>query len=182
MTNEDLIKTLLPVVQEKVRVFLVKAKEAGFDLRITDGHRTPKEQDYIYAQGRTRPGKIVTNSKGTPLPQSNHNFQCAIDVCDRKKLYNIDWEKLGKIGESCGLEWGGRWVGFVDKPHFQYTGGLTLKQLQQGKRPQKEVLDKVVYNKSGNWLRVDKGVETYLSSMPQVWYYIARGYKNLGKV
>lgn len=182
MTNEDLIKTLLPVVQEKVRLFLAKAKEAGFDLRITDGHRTPKEQDEIYARGRTVPGRVVTYAKGTPVPQSLHNFQCAIDVVDKKRGYDIDWNKLGKIGEACGLEWGGRWTRPVDKPHFQYTGGLTLKQLQQGKRPQPEVLDKVVYNKSGNWLRVDNGVETYLSSMPQVWFYIAKGYKNLGKV
>ena len=174
-----MLKSLLPIVQEKVKLFLSKAKEAGFDLRITDGHRTPQEQDYIYAQGRTRPGRIVTYAKAN---QSLHNFKCAIDVVDKKKGYDIDWNKLGKIGESCGLEWGGRWTKPVDKPHFQYTGGLTLKQLQSGKRPEAPKLDKVVYLKGGKYYRVDNGVETHLTSMPQVWYYIARGYKNLGKV
>lgn len=174
-----MLKTLLPIVQEKVRLFLSKAKEAGFDLRITDGHRTPQEQDKLYSQGRTFPGKIVTNAKAN---QSLHNFKCAIDVCDRKKVYNIDWEKLGKIGESCGLEWGGRWKQFVDRPHFQYTGGLTLKQLQAGKQPE-ERFDKVIMLlKDGKYYRFDNNVGTHLTSMLQVGYYIARGYKNLGKV
>ena len=182
MTNEEHIKTLLPVVQEKVRLFLFKAKEAGFDLRITDSHRTPKEQDEIYSRGRTTPGRIVTYAKGTPVPQSLHNFQCAIDVCDKKKLYDIDWNKLGKIGESCGLEWGGRWTKPVDKPHFQFTGGLTLKELQQGKRPISNVLDKVIVLKDGKYYRVDKGSYTHLTSMVQVGWYLAAGYKNIGKV
>mgnify|MGYP003623833130 CR=1 FL=1 len=34
-----------------------------------------------------------------------------------------------------GLEWGGAWTGFIDKPHFQWTNGLTLAQLQKGDYP-----------------------------------------------
>jgi peptidoglycan L-alanyl-D-glutamate endopeptidase CwlK len=40
--------------------------------------------------------------------------------------------QIGKIGESCGLEWAGNWKTFKEFPHFQYTGGLTIAQLQQG--------------------------------------------------
>ena len=29
------------------------------------------------------------------------------------------WDRMGAIGEECGLSWGGRWTGFVDKPHFE---------------------------------------------------------------
>ena len=29
------------------------------------------------------------------------------------------FDVLGPIGESLGLEWGGRWQGFPDRPHFQ---------------------------------------------------------------
>lgn len=29
------------------------------------------------------------------------------------------WEKMGIIGESTGLEWGGRWKENKDTPHFQ---------------------------------------------------------------
>ena len=31
-----------------------------------------------------------------------------------------------------GGTWGGNWRNFVDRPHFEYTGGLTVRQLQQG--------------------------------------------------
>ena len=50
---------------------------------------------------------------------------------DGKLVYDIkvvakkedldSWEKLGALGESCGLTWGGRWKK-PDRPHFQYTG------------------------------------------------------------
>jgi peptidoglycan L-alanyl-D-glutamate endopeptidase CwlK len=46
------------------------------------------------------------------------------------------WRKIGEIGESVGLEWAGRWTGKLrEMAHFQYTGGLTLAQLQSGKVP-----------------------------------------------
>ncbi len=45
-----------------------------------------------------------------------------------------DYEELGKIGESLGLRWGGRFR-FRDYGHFEYTGGLSLADLKAGKRP-----------------------------------------------
>lgn len=30
-----------------------------------------------------------------------------------------DWEEMGKIGEACGLKWGGRWKQSPDRPHFE---------------------------------------------------------------
>jgi peptidoglycan L-alanyl-D-glutamate endopeptidase CwlK len=42
------------------------------------------------------------------------------------------WQKIGEIGKACGLEWAGDWKDFKEFPHFQYTGGLTIAQLQQG--------------------------------------------------
>ena len=33
------------------------------------------------------------------------------------------------IGEGLGLEWGGSWGGFVDKPHMQVTHGKSIQQL-----------------------------------------------------
>src|SRR5699024_4287317 len=34
-----------------------------------------------------------------------------------------------------GFEWGGDWQSIVDRPHIQMTGGLSLAQLQAGKKP-----------------------------------------------
>jgi peptidoglycan L-alanyl-D-glutamate endopeptidase CwlK len=42
------------------------------------------------------------------------------------------WQEVGRLGKAAGLEWAGDWKRFREYPHFQYTGGLTLAQLQQG--------------------------------------------------
>jgi peptidoglycan L-alanyl-D-glutamate endopeptidase CwlK len=125
-----MIEQLHPSIQQKARDFLQLASEQGFNLRITHGFRTHEEQNELYAQGRTKPGPIVTNARGG---ESMHNFGLAFDVVDKEKGYNIDWDKLGDIGRSVGLEHGDR--GMVDKPHFQHIGGLTLEQIQKGQRP-----------------------------------------------
>ena len=39
----------------------------------------------------------------------------------------------GRIWTEMGGEWGGSWTSFPDRPHLQYTGGLTLRDLQAGK-------------------------------------------------
>jgi peptidoglycan hydrolase-like protein with peptidoglycan-binding domain/LysM repeat protein len=49
----------------------------GMQALITDGLRTFAEQDAIFAQGRTTPGKIVTNARGG---ESNHNYGLAVDL------------------------------------------------------------------------------------------------------
>ena len=61
----------------------------GIKLRIIQGFRTYAEQDALYAQGRTKKGKKVTNAKGG---QSNHNLGLAIDVAEIKNG-NIDWNE-----------------------------------------------------------------------------------------
>jgi hypothetical protein len=75
--TERNIATLLPAVQDLDRQHLYQARQAGIDLRITDGTRTNAEQDALYAQGRTVPGPIATKSRGG---QSNHNYGVAYDV------------------------------------------------------------------------------------------------------
>lgn len=107
--------------------------------RFTHTLRTIEEQDALYAQGRTKPGKVVTNAKGG---QSYHNYGLAIDICliidgkeaswdsirdfDGDKI--ADWMEIVKIFEAHGWEWGGDWR-FKDLPHFQKTFGYTTKQL-----------------------------------------------------
>jgi peptidoglycan LD-endopeptidase CwlK len=130
-----------PVVAEKARQLIKKAYAEGIPIIITQGLRTIEEQNRLYAQGRTKPGKIVTNARGG---YSYHNFGLAFDfcVCDVVKgnlvpNWKVDhrWLRVGQIGKSLGLEWGGEWKRFKDYPHFQYTFGLSLAQLRSGKKP-----------------------------------------------
>lgn len=118
--------------------FISSSKSAGIDLLVTSTYRDLESQAALYAQGRTAPGRIVTNAKPG---QSYHNFGVALDVVPIRngKLVWDDkdsiWQDVGKLGEASGFEWAGRWTRFREYPHFQYTGGLTLSQLASGMKP-----------------------------------------------
>lgn len=124
--SERTIATLHPGVQPVMRSFIVAAKaiasRQNLDVRAISGLRTFAEQDELYAKGRTAPGPRVTNARGG---FSNHNFGLAIDIGifsqDGKKYFDAHplYKEFGSLGESLGLEWGGRWK-FVDEPHYQF--------------------------------------------------------------
>lgn len=124
--DKKIIDSLHPKIKRKAKIFLFKAKKQGHNIRLTSGLRTFEEQNEIYSQGRTSGGSIVTNAKAG---SSYHNYGLAFDIVDRDKGYNADWEELGKIGKKLGLEWGGSWKSFVDKPHFQLTKGYSTSEL-----------------------------------------------------
>lgn len=107
--------------------FLPTATVYGFNLYVSSGFRSFADQDALYAQGRTVNGHIVTNA---PAGRSIHNYGLAIDVADHAYGLNIDWDKLEKIGDYCGLEHGDQ--GYLDLPHFEYRGELTTDQLESG--------------------------------------------------
>jgi len=108
--------------------------------RFTHTLRTFKEQTDLYAQGRTVPGKKVTNAQAG---KSFHNYGLAIDICliidgkeaswDTIKDHDADqvsdWMEVVRIFKSYGWEWGGDWARFPDKPHFQKTMGKTIDDL-----------------------------------------------------
>lgn len=121
-------------------------------VRFIYGLRTIKEQNDLYALGRTvvnpdgkspkKPmGNIVTNAKAL---QSIHNYGMAIDIVlvidgktykwdavgdyDGDKV--ADWMECVKIFEKHGWEAGIRWKSFPDAPHFQYDYGYTWQQLK----------------------------------------------------
>jgi len=129
------IKDLHPKVQAKVSELLARCRKEGLDVLIYSTYRDIESQNELYAQGRTKAGKIVTNSKGG---QSYHNYRVAFDfvpMFNGKPLWNDTKAitKVGEIGESIGLSWAGRWKSFKELLHFQYTEGLTLKDFQEGK-------------------------------------------------
>jgi peptidoglycan L-alanyl-D-glutamate endopeptidase CwlK len=103
-----------------------------------EGLRSFERSDELYAQGRTKPGKIVTNAKGG---DSIHNYGLAADyVLDGdidKPDIQWSWENrngiyqsMGAVAEACGLVWGGRWKRFPDLPHVEMPG-LTLTTIKE---------------------------------------------------
>lgn len=107
--------------------YLLKACEAaGLKVIVTETLRTTERQQYLYAQGRTRPGNIVTNCDGVKN-KSIHQFGNAFDVCQNirgKEYEDAVIAQIGPLGQKIGLEWGGSWKGFVDSPHFQLNDGV----------------------------------------------------------
>jgi len=137
MINSRNLSDLHPVVQDMAKKFITAAKKEGIDVLVTSTYRDGESQNSLYAQGRTKPGRIVTNARAG---QSWHNYRLAFDVVpivNGKAMWNDlrTFRRLGAIGKGVGLEWAGDWVKFREMPHFQWTGGLTLAQLRAGKVP-----------------------------------------------
>ena len=130
------IEDLHPRLQEIIKKIKIRCENEGLKIGISECLRTIKEQDELYAQGRTKPGNIVTNAKGSTY-SSMHQWGIAFDFYrnDGKGAYeNKDkfFEKVGKIGKSFGLEWGGDWKSIKDTPHFQLPDwGSTTKKLKE---------------------------------------------------
>jgi len=128
-----------PTLKAKAIELIKRAYAQGINVLITQGFRSIAEQNELYAQGRTKPGKIVTNARGG---YSYHNFGLAFDIAiqndDGSLCWSVSdkrWKTVGAIGKSLGLEWGGDWRKFPDYPHFQLTFGLSLADLRAGKQP-----------------------------------------------
>lgn len=140
MINSRDLKDLHPAVRRRAEAFIAACHAAGIDILVTSTYRDAESQQALYDQGRTKPGKKVTNAKPG---QSWHNWRCALDIVPLragKPVWGTSgedgklWQQVGKIGESCGLEWAGRWTKFPETAHFQFTAGLSLADLQAGKK------------------------------------------------
>lgn len=107
--------------------------------------RTFAEQDALFAQGRTKPGRVVTKAKAG---QSYHNYGLALDIVllvdrdnngtfetavwDTVKDFDgdavADWMEIVRIFRRYGWTWGGEW-NFKDNPHFEKTFGHKWQDL-----------------------------------------------------
>lgn len=126
------------VTRGMCHAFLADCEERLFPpIRVTHTLRTLDEQLHLYAKGRkqTDSGWVVVDKKAVVTKakpgESAHNFGAAFDICFAGVTpYPEDdalWESVGMVGEGCGLEWGGRWKSFVDRPHFQNPAWRTLR-------------------------------------------------------
>ena len=138
------VKQLHPDLQKKVDQLIKLCAKNGIKIGIGECVRTKAEQDALYAKGRTSSGRIVTNCKGSSYSSMHQwgvafDFYLIMDVDGDGKTsddaYNDKtglFEKVGKLGQSIGLEWGGSWKSIVDKPHFQLPDwGSTASKLKQ---------------------------------------------------
>ncbi|MDI1278039.1 M15 family metallopeptidase [Methylobacter sp.] len=136
MINSRNIEELHPHVAALCHAFISACAQRSIDVIITSTYRDNESQAALYAQGRTKSGPIVTNAAAG---QSFHNYRLAFDFCpvvNGKAVWSdiATFKQCGYIAEKLGLEWAGNWKGFKELAHCQYTGGLTLANLQAGER------------------------------------------------
>ena len=141
MINSRKIEDLHPILQVVFLELRSKCYDRGIKIILTSTLRDDEYQAELYAQGRTKPGSVVTNMNVTGA----HGLGLAFDVVpvtaglgnQEVAVWNNNawWDIIGREGKKLGLVWGGDWKSFVDKPHFEYTDGLTFKDLRAGKRP-----------------------------------------------
>ena len=116
-TCRDLAE-LLPAAQTACRLLFQECYKAGIkNIFITETYRSQERQNYLYAQGRTRPGQIVTWTLS-----SNHKSRLAWDIAvgPPQSLYDVaTLNKVGAIAKKLGITWGGSWTDSIDRPHFE---------------------------------------------------------------
>lgn len=112
----ELQESVRPLAENLLRL----SADAGIPLKVVSTYRSPEAQQALKDSGRG------VTSAGALL--SYHNHRLALDVVPLEYLPLKDWnpsgelwKRVGEIGKSVGLEWGGDWTK-KDLPHFQLTG------------------------------------------------------------
>ena len=123
-TCRDLAE-LKQVAQTACRLLFQECYKAGIkNIFITETYRSPERQKYLYAQGRTRSGQIVTWTLN-----SNHSSRLAWDIAcsSPASLYDVaTLNKVGAIARKLGITWGGDWKNNIDRPHFEVKSSWKL--------------------------------------------------------
>lgn len=111
------IQELSPLAQIACNLFLEECKKVGLNVCITETYRPQARQNWLYEQGRTRAGNVVTWTKN-----SRHTGRMAWDICQnvrgREYSDNTFFSKCGEVAKRLGITWGGSWS-TPDKPHFE---------------------------------------------------------------
>ncbi len=125
-TRIDLGKLYPPFAQAIIQL-QTNCAIRGVHYYWTSGYRAHEEQAKLYAQGRTTPGPIITNSKPG---SSYHNYGIASDATHdsdlKKPGLQPDWlaPHYDVLGEECAkipeLVWGGTFTSLIDRPHVQW--------------------------------------------------------------
>ena len=97
----------------------------GYEARVIEGFRSRARQVELYAQGRTKPGSIVTHKNGTTNP-SDHQSAMAVDFGIFwngryvEEPHRDIWAQLQHAAHVEGLESGLDWKTFKDAPHVAW--------------------------------------------------------------
>lgn len=120
--NRDM-RLLSPFFADRVAKAVAQCHQLGYPIEVFEGYRSPDRQDWLYAQGRTREGKIVTKAKAW---ESTHQLGLAIDIAlfiNGKWSWDFDAAKVSQCFLDNKLEW----LAPFEMCHFQMLGGMPIK-------------------------------------------------------
>lgn len=116
------LSDLHPDLQPLCEQFLESCTINSINAFVVQTYRSKAEQDALYAQGRTTPGKVVTHATGG---HSKHEFTLP-DGTPASKAFDFmikdsgghlisdgtdpAYYQAGQLGKSLGLIWGGDWA------------------------------------------------------------------------
>jgi len=127
------LKKLHPVVRAAVSETVSALNAEGIPFRVFEAFRPPERQRWLYAQGRTRPGDIVTKAQAW---QSYHQYGLAVDLVlfrdngwtwSDKGADRNAWSRMHEVARTHGL----RPLDF-EAPHVEFNGP-DWRELQQGR-------------------------------------------------
>lgn len=136
------ISALTENAQRACRLFLQECKRHGLKVLITETYRSQERQNYLYSQGRTREGKIVTWTR-----TSRHTSRRAWDICKNSKGEEYSdrgfFDKCGEIANGLGISWGGEWK-TPDMPHFEVDDNWRFEGDEEMNQEERAKFNRVV--------------------------------------
>ncbi len=125
------ISELTPNAQKACNLFMAECRKQGLNVLITETYRSQERQNYLYAQGRTRSGNVVTWTKN-----SRHTSRRAWDICKNIKGQEYSdasfFKKCGEVAKKFNITWGGTWK-TPDTPHFEISENWSYKEKNEMK-------------------------------------------------
>jgi peptidoglycan L-alanyl-D-glutamate endopeptidase CwlK len=120
------VDILLPEFKARLERAVREAQKAGHQIAVFETWRTPTRQDELYNQGRTAPGKKVTNARGW---DSWHQYGVAADIAGMANSkwtwgQEVDFTAAMKFFKAEGLET----LDPFEQCHVQLTHGLTIAE------------------------------------------------------
>lgn len=114
-------------VAAAARQAVAAANAKGYKVAVFETWRSPQRQAHLFNQGRTEPGKVITNADAW---QSWHQFGLAFDIAfldDVGWHWNGDFKAVAPFFTDRGL----KWLGKADAGHFELTGGLDIRMAKR---------------------------------------------------
>jgi peptidoglycan LD-endopeptidase CwlK len=130
-TDTDILH---PTFKNALEGLMSKLKDEDIPLFIFEAYRTPVRQAYLYEQGRTKPGSIVTYAKAW---HSYHQYGLAVDMVfggPGKWTWNEPKKGMWKKYHDLALDFDLMPLSF-ETPHVQLAR-TSSNALSEGKYPQ----------------------------------------------